>query len=115
MATQHREESAMRKIIPILLLLAPALQKTLPAQAQVENKQIRDALIECLVAEVAKGGYSSSDGGRSEIRLIIKACKAQSFTFENQCIAEGGAPSGENGCDLWTGIFIQGSLKILGK
>jgi hypothetical protein len=99
----------MRKIVP-MLVLATAVQITLPAQAQVENKQNKDAPIECLV-----GGYSSSDGGRSEIRLMIKACKVQSFAFENQCLAEAGGPSGENGCGEWTGFSIQGSLKILGK
>ena len=73
------------------------------------------AFADCLLLQGRDGAYTSFDGGKSAIRLMGEACKAEWNAWEDQCIANGGADGGFNGCTAQALIQAQLALKMLGK
>jgi hypothetical protein len=87
-----------------------------PLSVHAQSKSlITKAFTDCLLSQGQNGSYTSFDGGRSAIRLMGQACKAQWDAWQDQCIAKGGTDGGPGGCTMQAGLLAQTALKLLGK
>lgn len=83
----------MRTILAAVIALTALGGATAPpARAQMPSDPYwltpTRHFVECMDTEERKGGYSSTDGGQSEMRLMV-ACQPQWDAYITGCVASG--------------------------
>jgi hypothetical protein len=69
-------------------------------------------LISCMNSNIQTGNYSSTDGGKSVLKLLEDGCSVEYFATEEECQASGSTP---DQCHLAVVISAQAALRIAGK
>ncbi|MDR3499932.1 MAG: hypothetical protein P4L72_11990 [Parvibaculum sp.] len=79
-----------------------------PADTQLN---VNKALSKCLLSRAKKGLYTSSDGGKSALRLLGE-CDHEWTRYVDACTQSGDT---DGNCTLKSGLLAQAALKLVGK
>lgn len=87
---------------------------TVAASTNAEQKPVREVIgvfNKCLIEKARSGGYASSDGGKSAMRMLV-ACKPQWDAYADACEQSGKT---DGACTQESAILAQMALKSIGK
>jgi hypothetical protein len=75
------------------------------------NSPLTKAFANCMVSKAKTGSYTSSDSGKSAMRLMVD-CDAQWTPWQNQCMADGET---DGDCAIQAAALAQSALMMMGK